>query len=99
MVTLASSTVSYTLAMHYFYRGMNNFSNDGEGGWTIIPNKQLTFVKAVGDEGRQIGPGKKDWLLANVFVFIAVCSFICYSIFNHKLYQCIGVHNFLAKLS
>ena len=84
-ITLAGRALTYTLVMYYFYRDKNNFSNDGEQGWSIIPSIQFDLATEERDSSHT-GPTKKDWCLANMVLLLGF-SFITFLASISPLYS------------
>ena len=101
LVQCASNTVTCTLVMHYFYRAKNNFSSNSKKSWSIIPRIEFNLIKALSDEA-QIGPKGQDWVLANIFLLLGLCSVVLVAstdfTFN-MFYGFYGIHDFVEKIS
>ena len=98
MITNAVSvTVTYSLAIHYFYRKKNNFSDSNKGKWSVIPSTEFNLH----DDKALISPKRQDWLLTNLFLFIGLSTVASLGILNHIFKTFYGVHgiqDFLSKI-
>ena len=87
----ASNTVTCTLVMHYFCRAKNNFSGESMENWSIIPSIQFDLAKTLGDDA-EIEPKRQDWLLANVFLLLGLCSVVFLASADFALNMFCGFH-------
>ena len=100
LATSASTAVTYTLIIHYFYSKKNNFTAVNGGGWNIIPCIPFHLHEAMEDPAAT-GLKKQDWALTNLFLFLGLCSTVCWTGLNialNRFYGFHGIHDFLHKM-
>ena len=84
-IATVGQAMTCTLVTYYFYRDKNNFSNDDEQGWSIIPSIHFDLATEVRDS-RHTGPTKTDWFLANIFLSLGFCSIGYSAYYLHILF-------------
>ena len=95
-----SITVTYSLAVHYFYRTKNNFSIDNKGKWSMIPCIRF-YLPGDPENERWIWPERQDWFLTNTFLFLGFSGVLLLTSLNiasDTFYGAHHVHNVIDKL-
>ena len=96
LVLVSSTTVTYTVVVHYFYRDENVCNFSDRNGWSIIPDIQFDLPKILGDKTHI------DWFLTNTFLFLGFCCtlFVEGPDFTLNMFHGFrGIHDFLQNVS